>query len=140
MNYLLDTNVISEMHKSYCDPKVKAFTDEISWENMFISSISIGELCYGVEKLPAGKKKHDLTIWLHTKLPEWFKGRIISLDMDVMAEWGRIRARTNRTMPVLDSLIASAAITHHMTLVTRNSRDFQDIEGIMLINPWEATT
>jgi hypothetical protein len=54
-----------------------------------------------------------------------------------MTEWGRIRARAARTMPVIDSLIASAAITHHMTLVTRNTKDFEDIDGIMLINPWD---
>ena len=104
---------------------------------MYICAISIGELCYGMEKLPNGKKKHDLAIWLYTKLPEWFYGRVVSLDTDTMTEWGRIRARAARTIPVVDSLIASAAITHHMTLVTRNTKDFQDIEGIILINPWE---
>jgi predicted nucleic acid-binding protein len=48
-----------------------------------------------------------------------------------------MRARTGRTMPVTDSLIAAASIAHHMTLVTRNTVDFEDIEGLMLINPWE---
>ena len=136
MNYLLDTNIISEMQKSKCNQKVKSFASQISGENLFICSVTIGELCYGIEKLPAGRKKHELTIWLHTKVPEWFNGRIVSLDTDTMTEWGRIRARTDRTMPVVDSLIASAAITHHMTLVTRNTKDFEDIEGIMLLNPW----
>ena len=50
---------------------------------------------------------------------------------------GKIRARAVRTMPVLDSLIAAVAISRHMTLITRNAKDFTDIEGIMLINPWE---
>ena len=104
---------------------------------MFLCAVSIGEISFGVEKLPCGKKKHDLTVWLYTKLSEWFNGRIISLDTETMAEWGRLRARTERTLPAVDSLIASAALTHHMTLVTRNTKDFEDIEGIMLINPWE---
>ena len=125
------------MQKSKCNPKVKSFTDKIPWDDMYICSVTVGELGYGIEKLPPGKKKHDLAIWLYTAMPQWFKGRIISLDMDTMAEWGKIRARHQRTMPVIDSLIASAAITHHMTLVTRNTRDFEDITGIMLINPWE---
>jgi len=137
VKYLLDTNIISEMQKSKCNSNVKAFTDRIPMEDMYICAISIGELCYGMEKLPHGKKKHDLAIWLYTKLPQWFYGRIVSHDTDTMTEWGRIRARVARTMPVVDSLIASAAITHHMTLVTRNTKDFQDIEGIILINPWE---
>jgi toxin FitB len=137
VKYLLDTNIISETRKPHCNPRVKAFVEGIDWEDLYICSITVGEICYGMEKLPAGKKKHELAIWLYSKLPEWFKGRIISLDTDVMTEWGKIRANTDRTLPVADSMIASAAITHHMTLVTRNTGDFTGIEGLMLINPWE---
>jgi len=125
------------MQKPDCNEKVKAFTDEIPLENMYISAVSVGELSYGVEKLPIGKKKHELLIWLYTKLPEWFRNRVIPLDIDIMIEWGKVRDRAKRTMPVIDSLIASAAIERHMTLVTRNTKDFEDIEGIMLVNPWE---
>jgi len=137
MKYLLDTNIISEMQKSNCNPSVKLFIDSLPLEDVFLSAISMGELCYGMEKLPAGKKKHELAIWLYSQVTEWFRGRIIDLDVEVLLEWGKLRARANRTMPVLDSLIAAAAITHHMILVTRNVRDFKDIEGINLINPWE---
>ena len=137
MNYLLDTNVISEMQKSNCDQNVKSFIEIIPWEDMFLSALTIGELCYGVEKLPHGKKKHDLSIWLYTELPQWFNRRIINLDTDVLTEWGKLRARTCRTLPAVDSLIAASAIAHHMFLVTRNTKDFDDIEGINLINPWE---
>jgi predicted nucleic acid-binding protein len=125
------------MRKSNCNPKVKAFIDGLAPEDMYICSISIGEICYGVEKLTSGKKKHDLAVWLYSKLPEWFNGRVLSLDMETMTEWGKIRANTARTIPVVDIMIASAAITHHMTLVTRNTKDFEGIEGLMLINPWE---
>ena len=137
MKYLLDTNVISELRKPNCNPKVRAFTDQLPPEEMYICALTIGELSYGIEKLPAGKKKHELAIWLYTKLPEWFRGRVLSLDTDTFIEWGKIRANAKNTMPVADSLIACAATTHHMTLVTRNTRDFDGIEGIMLINPWE---
>ena len=137
MKYLLDTNVISEMQKQNCNPNVITLMNEIPAEDLYISSITIGELVYGVEKLSAGKKKHELLIWLNIKLPQWFNDRIIFLDTEVMEEWGRIRAITKRTMPMVDSLIASAAIKHRLTLITRNIKDFEDIEGIMLINPWE---
>jgi len=137
VKYLLDTNVISELQKPECNQRVRAFADEIPWEDMYLSVISVGELCYGMERLSAGKKKHDLMIWLYTKVPEWFNGRIINLDTEVLLEWGKIRARVKRTLPVIDTLIAAAAISHHMVLVTRNTADFEDIEGINLINPWE---
>jgi predicted nucleic acid-binding protein len=137
VKYLLDTNVVSELQKTRCDPRVRDFIEAIPTEELYVSSITLGELSYGVEKLPSGKKKHDLTIWLYAKLPEWFHERVLSLDTDTWIEWGRIRANAGRTMPVIDMLIAAAAITHHMTLVTRNIKDFEDIEGIILINPWE---
>jgi len=137
VKYLLDTNILSEMQKAQRNAKVKSFIEMIPSEDMYICAITIGELCYGIEKLPAGKKKHNLLLWLHTKLSEWFSGRIIPLDTDVLAEWGNIRAHAPRTIPVVDSLIASAAICHHMTLVTRNTKDFEGIEGILLLNPWE---
>jgi predicted nucleic acid-binding protein len=137
MKYLLDTNIISEMRKPHCNPYVKSFTDQIPWDDMYISAITLGELCYGMEKLPTGKKKHELAIWLYSKVPGWFNTRIINFDTEVMLEWGKLCARAGRTLPVADSIIAAAAITHHMTLVTRNTRDFEGIEGLNLINPME---
>jgi len=137
MNYLLDTNVISELYKSDCNENVKSFIETVNLENLYLSSITIGELCYGIEKLPNSKKKHELSIWLYTKIPDWFKHRIITLGSDELTEWGKLRVISKRTMPVIDSLIAAAAITNHMFLVTRNTKDFDDIEGINLLNPWE---
>ena len=137
MKYLLDTNVISELQKSNCNQNVKTFIEALHWEDVFLSSITVGELCYGVEKLPHSKKKHDLSIWLYSQLPEWFYDRIVSLDTEVFIEWGKLRAGFPRTLPVIDSLIAASAIVNHMFLVTRNTKDFDGIEGINLINPWE---
>ena len=137
MKYMLDTNVISELQKSNCNQNVRLFAQDIHWEDMCLSVITIGELCYGVEKLQAGKKKHELSVWLYTKLPEWFNGRIIEIDTEVILEWGKIRAKTKRQLPVADSLIAASAISNRAFLVTRNTKDFEDIEGINLLNPWE---
>jgi len=137
LKYLLDTNVISEMQKSSCSQNVKSFADALHWEDIFISTVTIGEICYGIEKLPAGKKKHDLSIWLYTEAPRWFDGRVITLDTEVLLEWGKIRARAEKALSAADTLIAAAAIVHHMFLVTGNTKDFEDIEGINLINPWE---
>jgi len=137
VKYLLDTNVISELQKSNCSANVKSFLDKLNREDLYISAITLGEICYGIEKLPSGKKKHDLLIWLYAKVNEWFNGRIINLDGEVLLEWGKIQAKSQRSLPAVDTLIASSAIAHHMFLVTRNTKDFKDIEGINLINPWE---
>ena len=137
MKYLLDTNVISEVFKSNCCENVKSFMETVNWDCMYLPAITIGELCYGIEKLPNGKKKHDLSVWLYTKIPEWFSRRIVNIDTETALEWGKLRVRAGRTLPVADSLIAAMAITNHMFLVTRNIKDFDDIEGLNLLNPWE---
>jgi predicted nucleic acid-binding protein len=137
VKYLLDTNVISEMQKTSCNENVRSFIETLTWEDMYLSVITAGELCYGIEKLPSGKKKHDLSIWLYSKLPEWFNRRIIEIDTEVMLEWGKIRARTKKTLTFADSIIAASSIVHHMFIVTRNVKDFDEIDGINLINPWE---
>ena len=81
--------------------------------------------------------KHLIALWLYTKLPEYFKDRIIPIGTEVMLEWGRLRAGTGRFLPVIDSLIAATAISCSLTLVTRNSKDFKSIPEIKLVNLWE---
>ena len=137
MKYLLDTNVISEMYKPQYNPNVKAFIDSTPLEKFYVSAITIGELCYGIERLPMSKKKHELSVCLYSKTMEMFKNRIISIDSELALEWGKMRARAKRTLPGLDSQIAATALLHNMILVTRNTKDFNGIEGIDLLNPWE---
>lgn len=137
MKYILDTNVLSEIRKPKGNAKVKAFVDSLQEEDIFISVISIGEIGYGIEKLPAGPKKTELLVWLNQQLPEWFGNRIISLDADILSEWGRLQARIEETLPVFDSLIAASALSRRMTIITRNKKDFERIDGIIILNPWE---
>ena len=136
MKYLLDTNVLSEIRKPNGNAGVKAFVGSLKEEDIFISVISIGEIAFGVEKLPPGPKKTELLIWLSQKLPERFGNRIIPVDLDVMTEWGKLRARSAITLPVFDSLIAASALARRLTVVTRNTKDFETIEGLLLYNPF----
>jgi predicted nucleic acid-binding protein len=137
VNYLLDTNVVSELRKKNCDTRVRDFADKRNLENLFISAVTIGEVAFGMEKLPPGKKKNEFSYFLDTQIPEWFGNRIIPLDNKIMREWGRMCVRAGRTLPTLDSLIAATALAHRLTLLTRNIRDFDGIEGLLLLNPWE---
>jgi predicted nucleic acid-binding protein len=136
VNYLLDTNVLSEIRKNNCDIRVKSFMDNREQKNFFISAVSVGEISFGVERLPPGRKKTEFTYFLNTQIPEWFEDRIVPLDGPVMREWGRMCVQAGRTLPILDSLIAASALAHSLTILTRNTRDFVDIEGLLLVNPW----
>jgi len=137
MKYLLDTNVLTEINKTECNQNVKMYLENIDWKYVYLSAITIGELCFGVEKLPVSKKKHELSIWLYQKLPQQFNKRIIALDNELFYTWGKLLATTKRNLPVNDSLIAASAIFHNMILITGNVKDFADIEGINLVNPWD---
>ncbi|GHU83124.1 ribonuclease VapC [Spirochaetia bacterium] len=137
VKYLLDTNVLSELQKQNRNPRVNAYIENIIQDDIFISVISAGEIAFGTEKLPEGQKKNDLSRWLYHEILEAFENRVVSLDIEVMLEWGRIRGVTKNPLPIIDSLIAAAALAHHLTLVTRNTRDFKDIGGLNLINPWD---
>jgi predicted nucleic acid-binding protein len=125
------------MRKSNGDPGVLACINAIQEDDLFISVISIGEISKGIEKLPDGKKKAELSIWLNDQIPAAFKNRIIPLDFDCMLEWGRVRARAKRTFPVIDSLLAATALARRLIILTRNIRDFDGIGGLSLLNPWE---
>ncbi|MCL2101621.1 MAG: type II toxin-antitoxin system VapC family toxin [Fibromonadales bacterium] len=136
MKYLLDTNVISELRKKACNLAVKNTIEKIEPSDLYLSVISIGEIEMGVRKLAEPQKKLEISLWLHNKLPLWFSDRIIPINFDIMVTWGKLCAENKRTLPVIDSLIAATAITYKATLLTRNTKDFEDIRELDLINPW----
>ena len=139
MKALLDTCVISELVSKKPDPKVVEFVDSLDAEDVYLSVITIGEIVKGIEKLPSSKRRSELQAWLNDDLLVRFEGNVVPLDIDIMAEWGRITARlesAGKTMPAIDSLIAATVLERKMTLVTRNVSDFEDTNA-EIVNPWE---
>ena len=137
MKYLLDTNVLSEIRKPNGHYGVKEFVESLREEDIFISVISVGEIGFGIEKLSTGPKKTELFNWFTQRFPDRFGKRIIAIDSDIMMEWARIQARAVKTLPVFDSLIAATALARRLTVVTRNTKDFENMEGVILHNPWD---
>jgi toxin FitB len=139
MNYLLDTNVISELVAKQPNTRLLQWIDTLDPQSVYLSVITIGELRKGIEKLPDSKRKDTLRDWLHTDLLLRFSGRILILDIAVMLTWGTLTGqleRAGKSLSAIDSLIAALAVHHNYTLVTRNEDDFK-ATGIMLINPWK---
>ncbi|MDR1183940.1 MAG: type II toxin-antitoxin system VapC family toxin [Coriobacteriales bacterium] len=136
MNYLIDTNVLSELAKDKPDPQATAWFSEHINDKLLISVITVGEIAYGIEKMEAGKKRAELKDWFESMLLEWFDDSIVPINEDVMFAWARLRA-TSRTLPILDSLIAASVLSTHAVLATRNIRDFEGIEGLETVNPWD---
>src|SRR5689334_3941120 len=139
MNYLLDTNVVSELIAREPNQKVVGWIDSLEPETVYLSVITIGELRKGVEKLAPSRRKDQLTHWLTSDLLLRFTNKIVNITTDVVLVWGELTGRLERDgkpMPAIDSLIAASVVEGKFTLVTRNEDDFQHA-GIPVINPWE---
>ena len=140
MNYLLDTCVVSELTKQKAERRVLAWIDTVPEDRLHLSVLTLGELHKGIARLDAGDRRRRLERWLSEDVRTRFEGRIVALDEETLALWGRIMGegeRRGRTWPLMDSLMAAAAIAGHMTLVTRNLTDVQDM-GVSLLDPWQA--
>jgi predicted nucleic acid-binding protein len=136
VNYLIDTNVISEIRKgTQCSANVTAWYARIEDESLYLSALVLGEIRKGIERARPKDptKARNLEKWL-VAVASAFSGRILPIDAPVAEEWGRMNAI--RPVPVIDGLLAATAKIHGMTLVTRNVDDVADL-GTALINPFE---
>jgi predicted nucleic acid-binding protein len=135
VSYLIDTNIISEIRKGdRCDAKVSEWYASIADEDLFLSTLVLGEIRKGVELArprDAGRAT-ALERWLRDVVAA-FGGRVLGIDNAVSDQWGRMSAI--RTIPVIDGLLAATAVTNGLTLVTRNDRDIAGL-GATVLNPF----
>ena len=139
MSFLLDTNVISEWARPQWDEGVVAWFAEEDEDRIYMSVASFAEIRFGIERLPAGKRREQLAAWLADDLPNRFEGRILEIDHRVAEAWGVMMARGQRlgaNVTAMDAFFAATADVHGLILVTRNVRDFAQL-GIRLLNPWQ---
>jgi predicted nucleic acid-binding protein len=138
MNFLLDTNVISEWTKPQPNIHVIEWLAAVDEDRVFLSVITLAEIRYGIERMPVGSKRSSLSAWLENDLPLRFEGRILTVDAAVADACGRImyqKARRGKTPTVADSLLAATAQVHQLSLVSRNIKDFEGLD-LALLNPW----
>lgn len=138
MSFLLDTNVVSEWVKPRPDPRVVAWLAAADEDRVFLSTVSVAELRYGVDRLADGKRRRDLDAWLRQELPLRFEGRVLPVDQSVADRWGEVVARreaAGRPISAMDAFIAATASVHGLALVTRNTADFRSVVQD-IVNPW----
>ena len=141
MNYLLDTNVISELIARQPNSQVVSWIDSLDPAMVYLSVITIGEIRKGIEKLPSSTRKEHLNAWLANELFLRFDGRIAAITTEVMLVWGELTGRLENAghpLAAIDSLIAAIALAGPYRLATRNTDDFRHT-GVALINPWIET-
>ncbi len=136
MRWLLDTCVVSELTR----PEPNALVQKWLLDNAkqsAIAAVSVGEIQYGLLRLPAGARKRRLQAWFE-ELCSQFDARILPTTTDVWREFGRLKTdleQTGRPQDDLDIAIAATACCHKLIVVTRNVRHFQDT-GLDICNPW----
>ncbi len=139
MKYLLDTCVLSEFVKVSPNKQVLDCMYKSNLFDLFISSLSIGEIWKGISKLPKSRRKVELNIWFNREILEKYNDRIIPFNKDIAKTWGELKAMSEsegKSLTVIDSLIAATTIHYDFVLVTRNIKDFIHT-GCELFNPWE---
>jgi len=136
---LVDTNIPSKLTRDAPDVRVEAFLENAGRDRVFLSVMTVGEICKGIDLLPASQKRSDLQDWLDRDVRSWFAGRILPVTESIAERWGRLAAAGKRngvTLAVVDGVLAATALEHGLTLVTRNVKDFAGI-GLVLLNPWD---
>ena len=135
MAYLLDTNVVSELRKGIrASVPVQKWYETAQWTKPFLSVLVIGELRHGIEKQ---RGKDQATV---TRLEQWLRGlirdseeQILPVTLEIADLYGRLCP--NQRLPPFDGLMAATALVHDLTIVTRNTRDFER-SGVRMVNPF----
>ncbi len=138
--YLLDTNIISELRKAKsgkANKNVIAWAKDASPSSLFLSVISILELETGILLVDKRDPSQGavLRAWMNAHVLPAFSERILPIDVAVAQRCAKLHVPDPRSDR--DAIIAATALTHGMTVVTRNVIDFNQT-GVEILNPWEA--
>lgn len=136
---LLDTNVVSEAMKPAPDDAVRAWLDEQAAETLYLSSVTVAELMFGIGALPKGKRKNKLADALDGVM-KIFADRILPFDVDAARRYAdlAVKARAaGKGFPTPDGYIAAIAASKGFAVATRDTSAF-DAAGVEVIDPWKA--
>ncbi|MDE1483136.1 type II toxin-antitoxin system VapC family toxin [Xenorhabdus bovienii] len=137
---VLDTNVISETLRQVSEPRVIEWLDSQPIETLYLSTITLAELRFGMASLPPGKRRDNLQKSLESRVLPLFAGRLLPFDMLASQSYGELMAKA-RTLGLAiskaDGYIAATAIANGMMVATRDVSPFKAAD-VDVINPWES--
>lgn len=138
---IIDTNVVAEMMKVSPAPAVVSWLNGQESSALFLTTITIGEIAYGLRARPQGRRRLQLEQGFERVLAEAFTGRILSFDEEAARQYGEVMGRRKeigRPLSVPDGQIVSIARARGCAVATRNVRDFVDC-GVEVLNPFESS-
>lgn len=134
MRYLLDTNVWSELMRKKPDVNLLRWIKSTPEDALYISVIVIGEIEKGILKTTDDARRILLRTWFEHEILDAYQDNIIPIDSDIAKKWGYLLA--HKTRPITDMFLAATCLVHDFTLVTRNTKDFEFIDGLIILNPF----
>jgi toxin FitB len=134
--YLLDTNVVSELRKPRPHGAVVAWLSDQEEEQLFLSAVTMGELQAGIERTrhQDPSRASEIELWVDQLAASY---RILPMDTPCFREWGRIMDRKPDQL-LEDAMIAATARVHRLIVVTRNERDFGQLD-VRILNPFKTS-
>jgi len=136
--WLLDTNVISELRRPNPNAQVCAFVASQALEDLFVSTVTIAEIRFGIEMISEPIRRAELNDWLLHKVRPMFGLRVLEVSEEIMFKWRllvEVGRRTGHTFSQPDLIIAATALHHGLTVVTRDTGDYK-LARVLLLNPW----
>jgi predicted nucleic acid-binding protein len=138
---VLDTNVISELWKAEPDPNVLAWIDAQMVETLYLSTITIAELRFGLATMPEGKRRTIYQDRLEREVLPAFSGRVLPFDLDASQAYAKLMTRAKEASKAIgkaDGYIAATAAARSLTVATRDTSPFE-AAGLSVINPWDTS-
>jgi len=137
---ILDTNILSEVLKPDPSERVLRWLAAQAPSDVFTTTITLAEILYGIEALPAGRRRMRLLAAVEKMFAEQFESRILPFDEDAARLFARVvtsRDAAGHPISQFDAMIAAIARSHRASVSTRNTTDFEHC-GIPIINPWAS--
>ena len=136
--WLLDTNILSELRRPRPERKVVAFIEAQPAELLYVSAVTFAEIRFGIEMVKDPGRRAELNDWLTHQVRPMFGRRMLDITEDIMLKWRVLLEQGRRighTFSQPDLIIASTALHHGLTVVTRDRNDY-DRARVPVLNPW----
>jgi predicted nucleic acid-binding protein len=138
ISWLLDTNIVSELRRPKPHRKVAAFIASQPLDLLYISVVTLAEIRFGIELVSDAGRRAELNDWLTHRVRPLFERRVVEITEDIMLKW-RLLVESGRkvghTYSQPDLLIAATALHHGLTVVTRDTAEYEKA-GVSVVNPW----
>jgi predicted nucleic acid-binding protein len=138
--WLLDTNILSELRRPKPEPKVVAFVAAQPLERLYVSTVTLAEIRFGIELLDDANRRAELNDWLMHKVRPMFAQRALPVTEDIVFKWRLLvedGRKAGHTFSQPDLILAATALEHGLTLVSRDTSEYERAR-VPVFNPWAA--